>query len=162
MRIFNKPVGVVGLANQIKWCGRWEGGKYCLFCNRYAVFKDWSNNWHWHYLLYWTDCHGYFQIGSHMDDRYLDYNTIESLPKRYKTPGLKYNELNMLIKKGCKINRKCRCIKPAQRASWFCPECYNRIYNVSLYRKQNIHDVIMENKEDVNSEYLILLLSKQI
>lgn len=168
---YESPFGYSGIGSDIKWCGRWSGSKFCMYCGHRAKFKEWSENWHWYYLLEWRDT----DFGWWGYKEYAHFNTgwyhaiypsrppwgakYTARPNRYRTVGMKENDLKSLLKCGCKIKRKCKCVSVSQRGVWHCPECFNLITRMAKHRNVNFHDLTIIDKNELKEDILILLLS---
>lgn len=173
--MYRKPFGYSGVGSDIKWCGRWSGGKFCRYCGHYAGFEEWSNKWHWYYLVQWFgEWSDYYQNFSHFQvhqfysegfHRYRPYlqrvsaNRRKNRPKRYKTTGIRETDLKSLLRKGCKKNRKCKCMSVAQRGVWYCPECYALMKRIAIHKSINFHDITLIDKNELKRDVLMLLLS---
>jgi hypothetical protein len=156
-RNYKFPHGTEGVGSDIKWCGRHTGGKFCMLCKRKAPFEVWSKEWHWYYLHHWyEDTNKAFWNYTHISWRWL-YRRFK-IP-RYRTRGLKDNDFKALVRKGCKRNKKCKCINLIQTGSWYCPTCYTYINAIAKHNGLEKHDVMIMNRLEVKEEALILLLS---
>lgn len=80
-------------------------------------------------------------------------------PKRYRTVGLKGRHFGSLLKKGCKNNRKCKCVSVAQRGNWYCPTCWNILEKMAKHKGEHIHDLMISPREELKAEALMLTLS---
>lgn len=165
--VYERPYGYVGVGSDIKWCGKWASGKECMLCHHHADFPDWSSKWHWHYLVSWSDNWGYYyreyahykfswKVRSYMLGPY----PLKIKPVRYRTAGLKERDLKQLLKRGCKENRKCRCVSVAQRGSWYCPDCWEVLMSMTKYKQMNIHDIILTDRNELKAEMLMLKLAR--
>jgi len=175
-KFYKSPFGYLGIGSDIKWCERWRGGKFCMHCGHYAKFEEWSHNWHWYYLLEWNNIlytwwtsreYAHYKVSNFTNTFFKGkgHNYIKhsvSKPKRYKTVGMKETDLKSLLRRGCKKNRKCKCIGVAQRGAWYCPECYYLIMRMAKHRNANFHDLTVMDKNELKEEILILLLSGTI
>ena len=157
-----------GTGSDIKWCGRWSGGKRCLYCRHHAEFEEWSSKWHWHYLISWRDQDwwwsrefAHFKYGGGYWSRFVKHTRTykNESPRRYFTVGLKENDLKSLLKKGCKKKRKCKCVNLAQRGTWCCPECYHLLTRLAKHHGVDVHDIMISDRDDLKQDILILLLS---
>lgn len=163
---YDSPVALEGIGSDIKWCGRWKGGKKCLFCKHYASYNTWTNTWHWHYLLSWSDDESYPFWGpekAHLMYKkwrgpYYPKTYSGESPDRYYTVGIAPEKIKSLLKKGCK-KRKCKCVNLAQRGSWMCPECYVILKKMSEVNGVNFHDVLITDRNILKENFLTLLLS---
>lgn len=180
------PEGVKGVGSDIKWCGRHQGGKFCLLCRHHAKFKTWSREWKWYYLVNWHDaCYEWFRYGikirwpyTHSKANWQYYRNWRRTshkrhkrwssprkwpkqpePKRYSSRGLDAKQLNSLLRKGCRKNKKCRCINLVQRGNWYCQECYKLIYFFANYKGRHLHDIMVMDREELKKELLVLKLS---
>ena len=157
---FIKPYCYDGIGSDIKWCGKWTGGKRCMLCHKYEEFGVWSKTWHWNYLLWWRRMFnwGKYSWTEHSHFRlYAEPGEIK--PDQYKTVGLDETRLFSLLKNGCKPNRKCRCASVAQRGNWYCPKCHEAVTKMATHRRVTLHDIIMSDREELKKDILILTLS---
>jgi len=165
-----------GIGSDIKWCGRWTGGKRCLYCHHHAKFEEWSQTWHWHYLMSWYEEEHYGKFAWwNFVQSYYTYGgkfgrwwpakvakhpkVYNDSPSRYYTVGLKEAEIKALLRKGCRKKRKCKCVNIAQRGSWCCPECYPLLKRLAQHHGVDIHEVLIADRNDLKHDILILLLS---
>ncbi|KKM60738.1 hypothetical protein LCGC14_1538850 [marine sediment metagenome] len=170
--LYESPFGYFGVGSDIRWCGRWSGSKFCMYCGHHAKFKEWSKDWHWYYLLEWRDPDwgrwGWKEF-SHFST-YSFYNTIHhrrpllgqkyiAKAKRYRTVGIKETDLKSLLKHGCKPKRKCKCVSVSQRGAWYCPECFYLITRMAKHRGDHFHDLTIMDKNELKEDILIFLLS---
>lgn len=166
MKEYAKPKGLEGIGSDIKWCSRIKGRKKCGLCFRYSNLEVWSKEWNWYYLLSWYDMTWYYQEHAHFKifrPKHKPYP--ESIPINYRNTGLKDFEVKTLLNKGCKNNKKCKCISVVQRAFWYCPTCYKLIGQIAQMESLKPHDVMLSNKFDRNelkAKVLILRLSGSI
>lgn len=180
---YSFPEGQGGIGSDIRWCNRHRGGKRCQLCTHHAKFEEWSTKWHWFYLLSWYDCgqawyklakpgkyaycyytsnwHGYLPWARHGKKSWWGRvpRDKQPNPKRYSTYGLDEKEFRSLLRKGCKNNKKCKCISLIQRGNWYCPECYKDIILLAHHRKCNLHDIMVANRKEIKQDILILRLS---
>jgi len=177
---YNHVVAYSGVGSDIKWCGRWRGGKKCLYCRRYVKFDEWSQSWYWHYLvswykrdqmiwgkrrfLWWDFAQANCTVGGKWLSRGHTHRprspiVYKDSPRRYYTVGMSEREIKSLIRNGCKKKRKCRCMKLSQRGSWCCPKCYNILSRLAGHYGLDIHDALITDREELKEEILILLLS---
>ena len=95
------PKGFSGAGSDIKWCGRWSGGKRCLLCKHYAKFEVWSQEWKWYYLMSW---HYNIKWGrSHWSFEHVSYRYFSHkhrFPPRYNSTGLTENDMKSLLNLG--------------------------------------------------------------
>jgi len=174
-KAYGSPLGYSGIGSDIDWCERWKGGKFCMYCRSYAKFNDWSKNWHWYYLTQWRDntygwSYYYWQYSHFKMQQYFQIpnpnfqrNPLKTRkPQRYVTTGLKDADLKSLLKKGCKLNRKCKCVSVSQRGAWYCPECYSILTKMAQHYKRHFHDLTIINRDSLKEDVLILLLSGTI
>ena len=165
MSSYNNVKGVEGIGSDIKWCGRWVGGKYCLYCRHKAPFKVWSQKWHWYYLLSWSEKEYYWWWWQQAHYTTGGWNTTRSAvmykdsPRRYSTIGLRPNNIKSLLRKGCRNKRKCRCMSIAQRGAWYCPSCFEMINLYSKHKGLTFHEATIMNRDELKREILMLLLS---
>lgn len=179
------PEGAEGIGADIGWCERHKGGKFCLLCGHHAKFKEWSQKWHWYYLVNWYhDDYGWYrkygnpplkipycyskanwqyyrnwkQTGKKSWGSYGKF-LDQPEPKRYSSRGLSTNDLRALLKKGCRKNKKCRCISIVQRGNWHCPKCYKIVHLFANYRGVHPHEVMITDRAELKKELLVLRLS---
>jgi len=164
------PRGVEGVGSDIKWCNRWSSGKFCQLCKHRSKFDEWSQKWHWFYLLewattsrksvhYWDTWRAEWQIyqfyartSKHSWGLRWDKKKIE--PHRYCSRGLSDKKISSLIRKGCKANKKCKCASIAQRGNWYCPACYKMVLELASLRNCYPHPTL-------RLKYLYQLLEAQ-
>lgn len=162
------PFGYEGIGKDVGWCERWSGGKFCMLCRHHAKFKEWTKNWHWYYLIQWYD-ENWTYPGYEIRANWKHYwrwswykKTIQALtiePARYRSTGLSEAEFKSLLKKGCKPQRKCKCTSLSQRGNWYCPNCYRLLEIISQHRNCHIHDLMIQERDTLKEEVLILKLS---
>jgi len=178
------PEGVEGIGSDIKWCDKNHGGKFCQLCRHHAEFDVWSQEWCWYYLVNWYDDQFYNWLKKGVKQKYpfmfshanwqyyRNWKTTgrrswgsygkfpdQPNPKKYSSRGLSTNDLKALLKKGCRKNKKCRCISLVQRGNWYCPECYKIVHFFADYRGVHPHDIMIADREELKKEYLMLRLS---
>lgn len=173
--LYKFPFGYSGVGSDIRWCKRWSGGKFCIYCRHHAKFEEWSEDWHWYYLLQWTDA--YYGWWGWKEYAHFRVNTINNIwygfgygatrqqipkPKRYRTIGIKETDLKSLLRKGCKKNRKCKCVSVAQRGAWYCPKCYCLMKRMAKHRGTSFHELTITDRNEIKEDVLILLLSGTI
>jgi len=155
--------GMVGIGSDIKWCGRWHGGKFCQLCRHYVVFEEWTKNWNWYYLIEWKDGNWAWDVSrSNFKYRFKGYNgQIRGAYGigKYNTKGLSEADLIALFRKGCRLSSKCKCVRLAQRGHWYCPTCYKDIEALARQKQVNIHDIMITDRDELKAEFLIMRLS---
>jgi len=153
-----------GIGSDIGWCKRATGGKRCIYCRHHAKFNEWSQTWHWHYLISWIDKSWIWREYVHFvyggwKGRSAHTKSYPDSPRRYQTVGLKENHMKSLLRHGCKKKRKCKCVSIAQRGTWCCPECYILLTRLAKHRGLGPHDIMLCDRQDLKHDILILLLS---
>lgn len=165
------PKGIEGVGGDIKWCGRWHGGKRCQLCQHHADFDEWSKSWRWYYLTEWySEDWAYFGYLNRADWQF--YQHIMSIsnwynrrmrkqtePHRYSSRGLNKSEIRSLFKKGCNVNKKCKCMSIAQRGNWYCPNCFQWIKVLAKSQNCHPHDIMIRDRNNIKEDLLILKLS---
>lgn len=185
MNKYGLPGGTEGIGSEIKWCGRERGGKHCMLCTHHAKYDEWSVDWNWFYLMEWYDdywkrnyprpyemkrwpyahCtakHGWSPYRTTGRRSWGSYHSKQPSPVRYSTPGLSGKEYQSLLIKGCKRNKKCKCMSIIQRGNWYCPDCYQLIKRLAYHSNCHPHDIMVMDRREVKSEILILTLSGTI
>ena len=166
MKEYHNPKGREGIGSDIKYCSRIKGRKKCGLCYKYADFNVWSKDWNWYYLLTWWDQTWYYQEHSHFRVYVPKYKPYPpSLPSNYRNTGLKDFEIKTLLKKGCRNNKKCKCMSIVQRAFWYCSDCYKLIGEMAKMESVYPHDIMLSNKldrDELKAKILILRLSGSI
>jgi hypothetical protein len=156
---YTEPQGYDGVGSDIGWCGRNQGGKRCQLCRHYAEYSTWAVSWHWYYLHSWTQkWYGKWKEYVHLglSRRYR----IELVrPVKYHTTGLDPKTLSSLLRNGCKLARKCKCVNLIQRGHWYCPGCWVILNEVAKSRGQNPHDLMIQDRKELKADVLILRLS---
>jgi len=171
MSTYYNPYGYGGIGADIAWCNKWSGGKRCLLCQHYAEFNDWSQNWHWFYLIRWSEYpknhyHNYAHYKYSWAWRGYNWGGTPHIPYpykikpvRYRTAGLKERDIKQLLKRGCKPNRKCQCVSIAQRGNWYCPDCWIGLCNIAKYEGINPHDLMIGDRDELKGKMLLMRLS---
>ena len=163
--LYESPFGYFGVGSDIRWCGRWSGSKFCMYCGHHAKFKEWSKNWHWYYLLEWKDPnYGWWGWKEFAHFKTYSFRPLRgpkhiAEPKRYRTVGIKETDLKSLLKHGCKSKRKCRCVSISQRGAWHCLKCFYLITRMTKHLGVHFHDLTIMDKHKLKEDILILLLS---
>ena len=173
--LFAFPEGAIGKAEEVKWCGRHNGRKHCMMCRRPQKYSKWSKSWHWVYLLTWYDCSWWSFTPSKKDSWAMvranykwqyriswtrGLNKVgNQRPQHWKTTGLTQNEFKSLIKKGCKPNKKCKCISLVQRADWYCADCFPRLENFCKEMGISPFHLQLIERDELKQEMLIRFLS---
>lgn len=176
------PYGYEGKSSDIKWCDRRKGGKYCLLCGHYAKFSEWSKEWKWYYLISWHDdihtlysipamypylynkaCWQFYRNWRRTGKRRSIFGSRkwpkQPRPKRYSSKGLTDQQFKSLLKKGCKNNKKCKCISLVQRGNWYCQDCYKFIHMMANHKLADPHDIMIMSREELKRDLLMLTLS---
>lgn len=173
------PEGAEGTGKDISWCGRERGGKRCLLCANHAKYEEWSQTWNWYYLLDWHDdsissrpgkkywyahCRANWQCHKNMRSTgrrgwWGSSWSTQPNPIRYSSRGLGFKEFRSLLKRGCRKNKKCKCMSLIQRGNWYCPDCYKAVYMMASYKDMHPHDIMIMNREELKMELLTLRLS---
>ena len=76
-----------------------------------------------------------------------------------KTTGPSENILKSLFKRGCRLNKKCRCATVVQRAAWYCDNCYSNIKQFCNVTGISIFHAQVMDRNELKEEILIRLLS---
>ncbi len=161
---YNNPYGYEGRGADIKWCSRIKGRKKCCLCYKYSDLEIWTKEWNWFYLLKWRDPY-YWEDYAHFKLYRPKNRPLAVFPINYSNTGLKEHDFKVLLKKGCKNSKKCRCMNVVQRAFWYCPDCYKVIKFIARMENIHPHKVMLSNKDDRNelkAKILILRLSGSI
>ncbi|MFA5024298.1 MAG: hypothetical protein WC523_05040 [Patescibacteria group bacterium] len=157
MDVYDNPEGYAGKGSDIKWCSRAHGGKRCMLCKHYASFETWSKDWCFYYLYSWNDT--FWPEHPKMIGCYSYKYMMMRTPPHYRTPGLMKHDLALLLHKGCKEKRKCKCVSIIQRGNWYCPKCYEALEKMATHKREHIHDLMINITDELKSEMLILTLS---
>ena len=162
---YDKPEYKIGLGRDIKWCGRFKGGKRCGYCRHHAKWEDWSKNWVWIYLLSWYDMPWFERLHSSYPFKpYYHYFHKKWVnphpgPKRYYTPGLKDNQFRSLMVRGCNPKKKCKCVSVVQRGTWYCSDCFELMKRYARFKNEELHDIIIKDRNELKEDILILTLA---
>jgi len=157
---YGTPSGYEGFGSDIGWCSRPKGRKKCALCFHIVEQEVWAKEWNWFYLLRWLN-HSWWNMETFAHFRQFKQR-YETLPINYRSTGLKDFELKKLLKKGCKDNKKCKCVNIVQRAFWYCPECYITINTLAKYERVHPHDLMLSDRNELKEKVLILRLSGSI
>jgi len=154
------PKGYKGIGSDIKWCGRHQGGKFCLLCRHHAKYKEWSTEWNWYYIISWYDDNWkWWQTKSNYKVHWRTEQRYPTRPIRYRSTGLSENDLRSVLRRGCRKRKKCRCISIVQRGNWYCPGCYNIIKTMAKHKGLSPHSIMVIDRAELKLEMLIMLLS---
>jgi hypothetical protein len=118
--------------------------------------------WNWYYLESWSDERYRGEWRDHVSTKYRSHRKwcIEHVrPVKYHTPGLKESSIRSLLSVGCKPNRKCKCVNVIQRGYWYCPKCWKALNAIAQSRNQHIHDLMIQPRQELKADLLILTLS---
>lgn len=163
---YQNPSGVEIQGKDIKWCGRNTGGKKCCLCRKYVKFNVWSNEWFCFYLISYDEynCSFWHTFVHH---KYFCYKNginvgphfANTKPVKYNITGLHPHSISSLLKRGCKPNKKCKCVSLIQRGFWYCPECWKTINSMAKIKGCSKHDLMIMERKELKQESLIFRLS---
>ena len=155
---YYNPKGVQGVGSDIKWCRRNTGGKRCNLCKHHANFNEWSVNWNFYYLTsYFSNSYNFFREFTHYKLWKPHYR--KEKPIKYNIRAPRISEINTMLRKGCKPNKRCRCVSIIQRGYWYCPECWVKINRLAEIRRQHIHDLMIRPRQELKEDLLVMTLS---
>jgi hypothetical protein len=159
MRQYFRPEGWAGVGSDIQFCSRAGGGKRCDLCRHHATFDVWSKTWHFYYLTSYCYDEYYTYWRSMVGNKWFKAHSLESHPVKYNIRGLAPHSLRSLQHRGCKGNRKCKCVSIVQRAYWYCPECWPVLHTLAKTRGEHEHDTMLIPRKELKHDLLILKLS---
>jgi hypothetical protein len=157
LETYDKPKGKQGQGKDIRWCGRNQGGKKCGLCKHHAKYSVWSSEWFWYYLESWSYYKYWEENVSYKYNKEYKINHIR--PVKYHTTGLRAHSVISLLRKGCKLGRKCKCVSLIQRGYWYCPQCWVILHEIAKSRNEHPHNLMIIPRQELKTDVLILKLS---